>query len=321
VGRRIRSIKPEFWEDELVARLSDRARLLFIATWSLADDDGRLRAGADYLRGQVFWGRPEVTTDDVDLALGELVPRLLTVWVNAEQRYASVNGWAKHQRIDRPSPSVLPAQDEVDSRILANPREGSRLIALDPEGKGREGEFLYVGLAPDASSPVESTSPIAEPSPPSTARPVPPLLIKARAEAALYIEWFNRTFARQFSVRGDNVQAVKVLLADGFTQGGFRLVAEHLHRKWGDDEKMQDFLRPSTLLRRRKFGEYLEIARSDHPELARRCDALDTKPLEERLVAALGKTPTGSVADAVAKCLRDAGGPPLLRAVQGGRPA
>jgi hypothetical protein len=40
---RIRTIKPEFWEDEGNGRLSALARLLFIATFNMADDEGRLR--------------------------------------------------------------------------------------------------------------------------------------------------------------------------------------------------------------------------------------------------------------------------------------
>ena len=39
---RIRTIKPEFWTDEKVGECSIPARLLFIATWNIADDRGNL---------------------------------------------------------------------------------------------------------------------------------------------------------------------------------------------------------------------------------------------------------------------------------------
>lgn len=41
---KIRSIKMEFWLDEKIGSLPPEARLLYIGTWSLADDNGVLRA-------------------------------------------------------------------------------------------------------------------------------------------------------------------------------------------------------------------------------------------------------------------------------------
>ena len=37
---KIRSIKMEFWLDEKIGSLPPEARLLYIGTWSLADDNG-----------------------------------------------------------------------------------------------------------------------------------------------------------------------------------------------------------------------------------------------------------------------------------------
>ena len=55
---RIRTIKPEFWEDEDVGRLSPMARLLFIGSWSLADDEGLLTWSASFLKAKI--GRAHV---------------------------------------------------------------------------------------------------------------------------------------------------------------------------------------------------------------------------------------------------------------------
>ncbi|MDD5220086.1 MAG: DnaD domain protein [Candidatus Bipolaricaulis sp.] len=51
---RIRTIKPQFWTDERVGLLTVGARLLFIGTWNLADDEGILMWDARYLKGQLF---------------------------------------------------------------------------------------------------------------------------------------------------------------------------------------------------------------------------------------------------------------------------
>ena len=40
---RSRVIKPEFWSDEKLARVSREARLLYIGLWSTCDDAGRTK--------------------------------------------------------------------------------------------------------------------------------------------------------------------------------------------------------------------------------------------------------------------------------------
>ena len=45
---------PAFFRSKTVARLSSGARLLFVAAWTLADDEGRVRWNAAHLRGFAF---------------------------------------------------------------------------------------------------------------------------------------------------------------------------------------------------------------------------------------------------------------------------
>ena len=51
---RIRSIKPEFWEDEKLSALPFEARLFFIGMWNFADDQGVIRAIPKVLKAKVF---------------------------------------------------------------------------------------------------------------------------------------------------------------------------------------------------------------------------------------------------------------------------
>ena len=193
----------------------------------------------------------------------------------------------------------------------------------DPEGRSPEEATDSVGLAPDGrqlglqtanGSPV---APAPAAGPPRKATPVPVIQLRARAEAALYMEWFNRTFGRQFSVRGENVGQVKSLLVERHTQGEMRMVALHLRREWAGKDVEKDLV-PMTLLKLKRFGERVENFRQDEPELARQFAALDAKPIEMRLAVALEKTRTGPVADALAASRRDLGAP-LLRSITGGR--
>jgi hypothetical protein len=51
---RIRTIKPEFWEDEKLAELGLECRLLFIGSWSFADDFGMLLDSEKWIKAKVF---------------------------------------------------------------------------------------------------------------------------------------------------------------------------------------------------------------------------------------------------------------------------
>jgi hypothetical protein len=102
---RIRQIRPEFWSDEKVTRLSFGARLLLIALWSFADDHGRGRAYPRELAGFAF------PTDEV-----EVEPLLTELAGSGIVHFFLVDGlpmyhlpnWRKHQKVDRLLPSRLP---------------------------------------------------------------------------------------------------------------------------------------------------------------------------------------------------------------------
>lgn len=108
---RIRTVKPEFWEDEVVGVLPRDARLLFIATFNLADDEGLLRWAPAYLKASAFMYDDDVTVSDVAKLMqcladaGLLFPYIGGV---ARQQMAMVVNFRKHQNINRPQKSKLP---------------------------------------------------------------------------------------------------------------------------------------------------------------------------------------------------------------------
>lgn len=51
---RIRSIKPAFWTDKTIARLSIGARLAYIGMWNLADDAGWFEWDIEEMAAQLF---------------------------------------------------------------------------------------------------------------------------------------------------------------------------------------------------------------------------------------------------------------------------
>jgi hypothetical protein len=108
---RIRTLKPEFWADEKLARLSALTRLVFVGLISQADDAGRLIDNVKLLDGLLF---PE-TDDTCRGALEELAgaDRILRYQSEAGQRLIQVVNWEKHQKVDKPSKYVLPAATET----------------------------------------------------------------------------------------------------------------------------------------------------------------------------------------------------------------
>ncbi|MEV7154864.1 HNH endonuclease [Streptomyces misionensis] len=108
---RIRTVKPEFWEDEVVGLLPRDARLLFISTFNMADDEGLLRWTPAYIKAQTFMYDDDLTLKHVESLMGMLANAgLVFPYIGgvARQQMAVVVNFRKHQRINRPQKSKLP---------------------------------------------------------------------------------------------------------------------------------------------------------------------------------------------------------------------
>jgi len=116
---RIRSIKPEWLEDEL-ALASLEARVLSVALIVMADDYGNGRAHPTLLASRVFPGIiPELSAK----ALEELrLLRYVILYDVEGQQYFSIRNWSKHQRVDKPSRAVIPAPPAEDKKKQRKPK-------------------------------------------------------------------------------------------------------------------------------------------------------------------------------------------------------
>lgn len=134
---RIRTIKPNFWEHEDIAKLPPMARLLFIASWNFADDEGRLRWNPAWL-ARVFpydLERGDITFADLRewMALLEHYRMLQSYVAEDGQRYAWIVNFRKHQVIPKATASRLPAPPELDvepSEPEENPRSNVTQLTL-----------------------------------------------------------------------------------------------------------------------------------------------------------------------------------------------
>ncbi len=93
---RIRTIKPEWLDDEKLALSSPEARVLSVALILLADDHGNGRAAIPLLAGRVFPGKDLAVTEK---ALSELLGWFVNTYEVSGQSYYHLRNWSKHQRI------------------------------------------------------------------------------------------------------------------------------------------------------------------------------------------------------------------------------
>jgi len=106
---RIRTIKPQFWEDERIGQLSIKTRLLYIGIWNFADDEGVIIWRPEYIRSRIF-PYDDFSLNEIKKLQDELISaNLLYSYKDSTDIYAVVLNFRKHQVINRPVPSHLPA--------------------------------------------------------------------------------------------------------------------------------------------------------------------------------------------------------------------
>jgi hypothetical protein len=107
---RIRSIKPEFCRSRSLARVSIAAERLFATLWCYVDDDGIGLDDLRLLKADLYPLRDEVTTEEIDALLGDLVKVAGVVCryeVNGDRLLHVIN-FREHQHPNRPTPSTWP---------------------------------------------------------------------------------------------------------------------------------------------------------------------------------------------------------------------
>ena len=115
---RKRMIDPNIWESEDFSKLSTLAKLVFIGMFSNADDEGRGKAKPVYLKSKIFPYNEEIRIIDIDKTLSEISSYMsVTFYSCNENEYYVFDNWAKWQKIDRPTISIIPALDD-DSMII-----------------------------------------------------------------------------------------------------------------------------------------------------------------------------------------------------------
>ena len=106
---RIRTIKPEFWEDEKIGKLPIPCRLFFIGCWNFADDYGVIKANATLLKSQIFPYDENLRTSEVKKWLDALVNARMLIPIildgdknhPAGESYYLIRTFRFHQVLDK----------------------------------------------------------------------------------------------------------------------------------------------------------------------------------------------------------------------------
>jgi hypothetical protein len=160
-GPRIRTFKPERYQDERFMGVSRDARHLYDGLTTRADDEGRGSANPALIRANVFPYDEDIAPDTLEGWLGELAAADLVEIYEAEgRRYFSLVSWADDQRIDRATPSTVPlppSQVNIpreESRGLANDHDDSASSQAGPDRTGT-GTGTTTGSAPERAERVK----------------------------------------------------------------------------------------------------------------------------------------------------------------------
>lgn len=125
---RIRTIKPEFWEDEKIGKLPIPCRLFFIGCWNFADDYGVIKGNAALLKSQIFPYDENLRVSEIKKWLNALVEARMLIPIilddenkrPAEESYYLIRTFRSHQVLDKRYNKSYISKDENFVKMLIN---------------------------------------------------------------------------------------------------------------------------------------------------------------------------------------------------------
>jgi hypothetical protein len=143
---RARMIRPSILYDVRVQELSAKAQLVFIYCFLIADDDGRFLWDKHAIWHQIPVIKNAIQLRSLIKAMTEIEASgmIVTYEVSAVQ-YAYFPNWHKHQTINRPTPSTLPAPPGFTESITESITESGKANSLnDSLNKRREKNYKNI---------------------------------------------------------------------------------------------------------------------------------------------------------------------------------
>jgi len=134
---RIRTIKPEFWQDEKLAPLEPIHRLVFLGLISQADDAGRLVDNVRLIDGLLFPNTDHSSRESIEIL--SRIGRIIRYTSDSGQALMQITNWELHQKVVNPSKYTLPApmpedyESQEDTGASIEPIESLNTSSIDPK--------------------------------------------------------------------------------------------------------------------------------------------------------------------------------------------
>ena len=259
---RSRNIKPGLFKNADLAECSIWARYVFCGLWTLADREGRLEDRPKQIKGELL----PYDGQDVEPLLAELHQRKFLVrYQNSDGSFIQISKFLKHQSPHYSEKvSVIKPQSLPETSIHGATENPGTL----PEHSGKDGPIKRGSQPPDSLIP-SSLIPDTREKAMSGKAPDPPQLEKQKSNGAYtpdaekVLNYLNHATGRTYRFRNPNgkltpnADVIVARLGEGYTTEQLKEVVLLKSEKWKGDEKMAEYLRPSTLFGKQKFAQYV----------------------------------------------------------------
>lgn len=124
---RIRTIKPKFWDDLKIGKLSRDARLLYIGMWNFADDCGVVIGSAIWLKSKVF-PYDQLQMQQFEKWIKELeINGFIYLFSYMNEEFIYLPTFSRHQVINKPNFEDLNIPKTVLDKLLKESGNQSRI--------------------------------------------------------------------------------------------------------------------------------------------------------------------------------------------------
>ncbi len=151
---RIRNIKPQFWIDENLGKISREARLLYIGLWNLSDDTGVFEWRPDRIRVQLFPYDTDINSSTIEQWLNSLQDTgdIIAFTYNNNQ-YGYIKSFKEHQVINKPSkytfapiPEHIIQEDYSSSVVVVDEDYSSTTTPVTVGNRGEGNRLKGLGI-------------------------------------------------------------------------------------------------------------------------------------------------------------------------------
>lgn len=123
---RNRMIKPQFWDDSKIAKISRDARLLYIGMWNFCDDLGVIRADMVWLKSKIF-PFDQMQIQQFEKICQEILRNgFISLFSYRDEEFYYLPKFSLHQKINKPNFEDVNVPKELLFRNLSKITEQSR---------------------------------------------------------------------------------------------------------------------------------------------------------------------------------------------------